>query len=99
MSTLLTRAPNGMGSPAREGNRNRSAAEPPDTSTRISQRSTPTRYGGCPEAHRCIDEVERAGLRELLCEMLVSSVWEDGHGHVRTEGKNRDEDHSSATRA
>jgi hypothetical protein len=86
MSTLLTRAPNGMRSPAREGNRNLSAADPPDRWTRISQRSTRTRYSGCPEAHRCVAEVEKAGLRELLCEMLVSSVWEDGHGHVRTEG-------------
>jgi len=99
MSTLLTRAPNGMRPPAREGKRNPSATDSPDRWPRISQRSTWTRFSGCPEVRRCVDEAGRMGLRELLCEMLVSSVWEDGHGHVRTEGRNRDEDHSSATRA
>jgi hypothetical protein len=98
MSTLLTRAPRGTRSPAREGKPNLSAVDPRDRWARISQRSQGTRNSRCPEAHGCLDEAERVGLRELLCEMLVISVWEEGDGNGRTEGKNRDEDHRSATR-
>jgi hypothetical protein len=102
MSTLITRAPRGRRSPACEGKPNLSAVDPRDRWTRTSQRSKETRNGRCPESspesYGCLDEMERVGLRALLCEMLVTSVWEEGDGHAPTEGKNRDEDHNSAAR-
>jgi hypothetical protein len=76
-------------------------------------RMTPTRawkpiYAGVDPQHRWasifqqskgLQDVERMGIREILCEMLVASVWEDGDGRVRKEGNSRVEDHHVTTRA
>lgn len=93
MSTLITRAPRGMRSPACEGKPHLSAVDPRDRWTRISQRSKETRNGrcpeACPEAYGCLDEMERVGLRELLCEMLLTSVWEEGGWSCANGGQER----------
>jgi hypothetical protein len=46
-----------------------------------------------------LQELERADIREILCEMLASSVWEGGDGNGREEGKSYGESHVCATRA
>lgn len=57
------------------------------------------RWASILEQSKGLQDVERMGMREIFCEMLVASVWEDGHGRVRKEGNNRVEDHHSTTRA
>ena len=99
MSTLLMRPPKETRLLAREGKLHLSAVDPQDRLARISHRTNKTRHCKCAEPQGCLQEVVRVGLREILCDMLVTSVWEDGDGSLRKEGKNGDENHNSAPRA
>lgn len=97
MSTLLMRVPRKMRSPAREEKFILPTVDPWDRQKQILQQSKRTENCRRPEPQGCLQEVERAGIREIFCEMLVTSIWEDGDGCVRKEEKNRVEDHNSTT--
>ena len=99
MSTIRMRTPRVTRSPAREGKPILAAVDPRDRLASMLQQSKGTRNCRCPKPHGRLQDVERAGIRQILCEMLVTSVWEDGNGSVPKEGKNRVEDHNSTTRA
>ena len=98
MSTIVMHAPRAAQLLARVGQPILPAVDTRDRLARISQQSNGTRNGKYLEPHGRLQESERAGLRGLLCEMLATSVWEDGDGSVRKEGKNRVEDHNGTTR-
>ena len=83
MSTILMRAPRETQSPAHQGKTNLSAVDSRDRLASILQQSNGTRICRHPEPDGHLQEVERAGICEILCEMLVTSVWEDGNGSVR----------------
>jgi len=72
------------------------AVDPQDNLPSLLQQSEGRRTGQGPQPHSRLQHLE---IREMLCEMLVASVWEDGHGRVRKERKNYGEDHKSTTRA
>ena len=42
-------------------------------------------------------DVERTEIREILCEMLVAWIWEDGPGCVQEKGNDRVEDYHVTT--
>lgn len=99
MSTPLMPARRGTRSPTREWKPILAAVDPQDRLVSILQQSKERRNCRRPKPHGRLQDVQRAEIREILCEMLVTSVWEDGDGSVQKEGKNRVEDHNSATRA
>jgi hypothetical protein len=97
MSSLLMRVPRKMRSPARKEKFILPAVDPRDRLPSILQKNNGTRNYRCPDSQGGLQKVERAGIREIFCEMLVTSIWKDGDGSVRKEGKNRVEDHNSTT--
>ena len=49
------------------------------------------------EHHKGFPDVEGSEIREILCEMLVAWIWEDGPGCVRKKGNDCVEDHHVTT--
>ena len=97
MSTILMRVPRKMRSPAREEKFVLPTVDPRDRLRQILQQSKGTENCRYSEPHGRLQEVERTGIREIFCEMLVTSIWEDSDGSVRKEEKNRVEDHNGTT--
>ncbi len=88
MSTILMRVPGKMRSPARKKKFILSAVNPQARLPSIMRQNNGTQHCRRLEPQGGLQEVDRAGIREIFCEMLVTSVWEDGDGCVRKEEKN-----------
>jgi len=75
------------------------AVEPRGGSPTLSLRSEPTWSPGHVEPRSRLQEVEKSGIREILCEILAASVWDDERGSVSEGEPSRGKDHAPATRA
>ena len=85
MSVIVMRAARVTQLPARGGKPNGPEVDLRSRLAWISQQSKMTPRCGPLEPRGGLQEMERAGIREILCEMLATSVWEGGDGSLRKE--------------
>ena len=73
--------------PARTWESSLTAVRPGGRSSWMSLQNNPPRSVGQREPQGCLQETENPGVREILCEMLATSVWDGEHGDRGTGGE------------